>query len=168
MSTAPAPQLNMEDNIKAVIRADLPQEVDEALRQRLDQADHIEAELDHVRDQLKTMKDRYQDLQNDNSELSKILNLHDELTIRFNKVQADERALKVEQLKLELAAEQRITKTYSEILSTLVRNPIYKESIVSNVPLMNPGMPPNSQNSYGTAPYVVTATQSNGITKTIE
>ena len=132
-------ELSLEDKIAAAIKSSLPQEVGEVLKQRLNQAQATEAELNKTKAVLDTVRASNNELYDQVQTQKEIISKHLELTDRTAKVEQAERNLKVKELEFQLGAERRVSTAYDQILNALVRNPVYKETILSTVPIANQG-----------------------------
>jgi hypothetical protein len=122
----------MEQEIKDIIQKNLPAQVGEVLRVRLEQADLDSARVKALENSLKSREElidtqsealqKYREFDSRNSKLDK----------REAELNERERNLKIELLEYQLDSEKEKTSFTKEVALGLVRNTNYRKSILDN------------------------------------
>ena len=117
---------DIEQRILDEIRKNMPEQVGDALRQRLEQADKDAAELERLKSSSKYLSDSHAELAFERDRLKDRLRQHDDLAKREAVVAERERQAEIEHLKMKLAAEESKTVFAKEVALGLVRNTEYR------------------------------------------
>ena len=132
---------NITQELQDVIEKNLPAQVGETLRKRLEQADLDAKKLENTTRLLVARDAAVTALTKENESLKEQLGKHTELGKREDAVKEAERDQKVFRLETELNAERRISNTFDETLGKLVRNVEYRSRTLGNENLVIPGNP---------------------------
>lgn len=130
--------MNIDKEITTAIEKNLPAAVGDVLRERLEQADQDASELAALKVTAGALNEKNKELMIEKEKLRATLECHEDINLRRDKVEARERALDIEVLKVQLAAEQRVALGYKDFLSTLVKSPMLKETVLTSETKQHP------------------------------
>jgi len=122
----------MEIEIKQIIEKNLPAQVGDVLKLRLDQADKDAARLKAIEDQLVKRNEFASQLEAQISEYKKFDSRNAAIDARELAVSNSERDLKVKELQYQLESEKEKTAYTKEVALGLVRNTEYRKSILDS------------------------------------
>jgi hypothetical protein len=119
----------MEQEIKEIIAKNLPQHVGDVLKERLNKADKLEAEVDYLN---KVLAEAREDIDVLKEKLNKERNhtySEDQLKTELFRVGERERKLEMEMLKLQLEESQKRADISTRLVETVFRSPVYRKHV---------------------------------------
>lgn len=143
--------MSLEKEIKASIEKNLPKQVGDALRERLEQADKIEEALAVSQSQLKTERELTERLRKEIVALNALKN--DSIVLNQLRVSLENetRELKVKTLEIQLEAEQSKSAFGFNVALGLVRNTEFRRNLIDSQtlpPVMGSQGYPIPQNTF--------------------
>lgn len=148
----------METEIKAIIEKNLPAQVGDVLKQRLEQAEKDASKVKLQQQEIETKVEVIRLLEARLNDYSEFDSRNSLLEAREKTVDQTERNLKIETLEFQILAEKEKTQFAKDVALGLVRNTEYKRTLFDSK-----STPMNDQ--YGNTQYP-TATQNSDETKT--
>lgn len=122
----------MQDEFKAIIEKNLPAQVGDVLKTRLEQAEKDSDTVKNQNEKIKDLNEIIDKLENIIIGYREFDKRNAELETREIKIKEEERNLKIKTLEYQLACEQEKTSFTKEVAMGLVRNTTYRESIFDN------------------------------------
>jgi predicted RNase H-like nuclease (RuvC/YqgF family) len=119
----------MEQEIKDIIAKNLPQHVGDVLKERLNKADKLEAEVDYLN---RVLSEANKDINNFKEKLEKErqhIYSEQQLKAEWSKLEERERNLEVEMLKLKLEESQKRADVSTKLVETIFRSPVYRKHV---------------------------------------
>jgi len=119
----------MEQEIKDIISKNLPQHVGDVLKERLNKADKLEAEVDYLN---RVLSEANKDISNFKEKLEKERQhtySEQQLKAEWSKLEERERNLEVEMLKLKLEESQKRADVSTKLVETVFRSPVYRKHV---------------------------------------
>jgi predicted RNase H-like nuclease (RuvC/YqgF family) len=119
----------MEQEIKDIIAKNLPQHVGDVLKERLNKADKLEAEVDYLN---RVLSEANKDISNFKEKLEKERQhtySEQQLKAEWSKLEERERNLEVEMLKLKLEESQKRADVSTKLVETVFRSPVYRKHV---------------------------------------
>lgn len=124
---------NLEAEIKESIRKNLPEQVGSVLTEQLNKLKTLEAEhLTRIAD-IEQRNKTIEDLRRRIYALEDVVRKAGDLDKRETEIKEREIFTAVRDLKTQLAAEERISSSYFQFMSGLVKNTVFKESVYKNI-----------------------------------
>lgn len=148
----------IEQDIKDSISKNLPAQVGDVLKTRLEQAEKDAKAIIKLNEELKTKKELLDELSNINSDLNAKLHLHKLLDEREKTLEKREIRYEVELLKKDIECQKLIAANTIAMMATVFRNPTYQESHFKN------NMVPVTQNGYTST---IQTSESDTVTKQV-
>lgn len=129
----------LEDDIKRAIDAELPAQLGQALRTRLEQGDEALAQVKSLEVQLAAARQERDAERARRERAETALLQHGELGKRELALAERERNAAIFELKAQLAAQERLSGLMSDVLRGLVRNTEYRTVLAEQKNLVIPG-----------------------------
>lgn len=127
---------NIQEEIKASIEKNLPKQVSDVLRKRLEKADEDEASLASANELIAQQRKTIEDYRQKESKLNSLESFSATLDEREKNLNERERNLDVQKLSYELAAEKDKTQFTKKLALRLVRNTTYRKDAFSSQPIL--------------------------------
>jgi len=122
----------MQEEFKAIIEKNLPAQVGEVLKTRLEKADRDSNTVKVQNDQIGKLKETVDSLENTIREYREFDKRNSELETRLREVADKERNVKIATLEYQLNSEKEKTQFSKDVALGLVRNTTYRENIFDN------------------------------------
>jgi hypothetical protein len=119
----------MEQEIKEIIAKNLPQHVGDVLKERLNKADKLEAEVDYLN---KVLAEAQKDINIFKEKLEKERQhtySEQQLKAEWSKLEERERNLELAMLKLKLEESERRADVSTRLVETVFRSPVYRKHV---------------------------------------
>lgn len=129
----------LDQDIKDSIAKNLPAQVGDVLRERLEKANQDAVRLADTLKRLDELRNTHDTLQRKHDAALQDLTKHTTLEQREAAVRESERDLRVKVAETELNAERRISNTLIDVLGKLVRNTEYRSRVFGNENIPVPG-----------------------------
>jgi hypothetical protein len=124
--------MDLREEIKASIEKNLPKQVGDTLRKRLEQADSFEKENEALKAGLEQSKTLAEVLRGQISQLEKLKMVVAELNAREKALEQREIGLEVTLLKAELESEKSKSEFGFNVALGLVRNSVFRKSLIDS------------------------------------
>jgi CRISPR/Cas system-associated endonuclease Cas3-HD len=138
--------MNLEEEIKASIEKNLPKQVGDTLRKRLEQTDNLEKENAALKEGIEQSKKLEQVLRNQISDFEKLKMVVTELNARERALEQRELTLEVTMLKAELESEKSKSEFGFNVALGLVRNTNYRKAVFEST--HGPDLPATHSGGY--------------------
>lgn len=119
----------MKEEIQEIIKKNLPQQVGETLKARLEEADQLEIKLRQVEEKIKNLSLSEGFLREELSKYRKLDERNSTLESREKELETKERNLEIETLKYQLQSEKDKIEFTKSIAQGLVRNTEYRKQV---------------------------------------
>lgn len=149
----------MTTEINEIIQKNLPAQVGDVLKQRLEQAEKDVKELDQAKKQRELDLKRIEQLSAEILEYKKFDERNASLETKEESLREQERNLKINMLEFQLEVEKNKSDFVREVTMGLVRNTTYKKNVFDSE------NGPNGRDQYG---HITYATNSKNVTETKE
>lgn len=119
----------MEKEIKQIISENLPEQVGNVLKARLEKAESDKIHLEELKKVASQYSDEISNLQKDNQKLREKLHWVHELEKRELEIEKRERNIELEISKIQLAEAEKRNGEMSLLVQTVFRSPVYRKHI---------------------------------------
>jgi DNA repair exonuclease SbcCD ATPase subunit len=156
--------MELEKEIQESIKKNLPQQVSDVLKARLEQADKDAARVKTLEKEVKDLEEQEEVFKSTIKEYNKLDERNSLLESRGKELETKERNLEIEQLKYQLSAEKDKTTFSQSVALGLVRNIEYRKNIFDSE---NPGGAPTFD-QYNNAHYPMSTSKHHESTERAE
>lgn len=123
----------MEKQFKEIIEKNLPKQVGDTLRKRLELCDDLEKKVVDLADEIEAMSDEIDKKSNEIREMNAVILKDNDLDAKEKRLNKVESELEIDKLSYQLESEKDKTIFAKEVALGLVRNTEYRRSVFDNI-----------------------------------